>query len=97
MSIWLSKDNHDSWGTCATSVECKTIITTMLTVMSDIDPHMISGIWDGLLVKSLVGLCRSEFTRLWIDHGETPWHDRDCYICGDEFATLLLEYLWHSC
>jgi hypothetical protein len=28
------------------------------------DPHMISGTWDGLLVKSLVGLCRSGFTRL---------------------------------
>jgi hypothetical protein len=38
-----SKDNHDSWGTCTTSVECKTIITVMLTVMSVMDPHMISG------------------------------------------------------
>jgi hypothetical protein len=38
-----SKDNHDSWGTCTPSVECKTIITVMLTVMSVMDPHMISG------------------------------------------------------
>jgi hypothetical protein len=38
-----SKDNHDSWGTCTTSAECKTVITVMLTVMSDMDPHMISG------------------------------------------------------
>jgi hypothetical protein len=44
------------------------------------DPHMISGTWDGLLVKSLVGLCRSGFTRLWIGHGETPWHDQARYI-----------------
>jgi hypothetical protein len=38
-----SKDNHDSWGTCTTSAECKTIITVMLMIMSGMDPHMISG------------------------------------------------------
>jgi hypothetical protein len=38
-----SKDDHDSWRTCTTSAECKTVITVMLTVMSDMDPHMISG------------------------------------------------------
>jgi hypothetical protein len=38
-----SKDDHDSWGTCTTSIECKTIITAVLTVMSVMDPHMISG------------------------------------------------------
>jgi hypothetical protein len=27
-----SKDDHDSWGTCTTSIECKTVITVMLTV-----------------------------------------------------------------
>jgi hypothetical protein len=43
MSIRLSKDNHDSWVTCATSVECTTIITVVLTIMSCMDPHMISG------------------------------------------------------
>jgi hypothetical protein len=43
MSIQLSKDNHDSWGTCTTSAECKTVITSVLTVMSGMDPHMISG------------------------------------------------------
>jgi hypothetical protein len=43
MSIQLSKDNHDSGGTCTTSVECKMVITVMLTVMSGMDPHMISG------------------------------------------------------
>jgi hypothetical protein len=43
MSIQLSKDNRDSWGTCTTSTECKTIITVVLTVMNDMDPHMISG------------------------------------------------------
>jgi hypothetical protein len=43
MSIRLFEDNHDSWVTCATSAECKTIIAAMLTVMSGMDPHMISG------------------------------------------------------
>jgi hypothetical protein len=37
------KDNRDSWGMCTTSVECKIVITVMLTVMSGMDPHMISG------------------------------------------------------
>jgi hypothetical protein len=41
-SIRLSEDNHDSWVTCTTSAECKTIITVVLTVMSGMDPHMIS-------------------------------------------------------
>jgi hypothetical protein len=41
-SIWLSEDNHDSWVMCRTSAECKTVITVMLTVMSGMDPHMIS-------------------------------------------------------
>jgi hypothetical protein len=27
---------------CTTSIECKTVITVMLTVMSGMDPHMIS-------------------------------------------------------
>jgi hypothetical protein len=41
MSIRLSEDNNDSWVTCTTSVECKTVITAMLTVMSGMDSHMI--------------------------------------------------------
>jgi hypothetical protein len=40
---------------CTTSVECKTIITVVLTVNSGMDPHMISGTWDGFLVKSWLG------------------------------------------
>jgi hypothetical protein len=43
MSIQLFEDNHDSWVTCTTSAECKTVITVVLMVMSDMDPHMISG------------------------------------------------------
>jgi hypothetical protein len=61
MSIRLSEDNHDSWGTCTTSAECKTVITVVLTVMSSMDPHMINGTWDwfglvwfGLVESSMV-------------------------------------------
>jgi hypothetical protein len=48
------KDDHDSWGTCTTSVECKTVITVVLTVMSGMDPHMISGTRVGLVESGMV-------------------------------------------
>jgi hypothetical protein len=35
------QDGHDLWGMCTTSVECKTILTVMLTIKSGMDPHMI--------------------------------------------------------
>jgi hypothetical protein len=38
-----SKDDHDSWGLCTTSVESQTIMTAVLMVKSGMDPHMISG------------------------------------------------------
>jgi hypothetical protein len=49
-------DDHDSWGMCTTSAECKTIITAVLTVMSGMDPHMISGTRVGLVELGLVSL-----------------------------------------
>jgi hypothetical protein len=55
----LSKDNHNSLVTCTTSVECKTIIIATLTVMSGMDPHMISGNLGWVMVMSRVGLCQS--------------------------------------
>jgi hypothetical protein len=50
VGIWQNGDflvadgwrNHYSWGMCITSAECKTVITVVLTVMSGMDPHMIS-------------------------------------------------------
>jgi hypothetical protein len=42
---------------CTISVECKTVIIAALTVMSSMDPHMISG----NLKWVLVGLCRCGF------------------------------------
>jgi hypothetical protein len=50
------KDDHDSWGMCTTSTECKTVITTVLTVMGGMDPHMISGTQVGLVELDLVSL-----------------------------------------
>jgi hypothetical protein len=50
------KDARDSWGMCTTSVECKNIITVVLTVMSDMDPHMISGTRVGLVELGMVSI-----------------------------------------
>jgi hypothetical protein len=51
-----TKDDRNSWGTCTTSTECKTIITAVLTVMSGMDPHMISGTRVGLVELGLVSI-----------------------------------------
>jgi hypothetical protein len=72
MSIRLSQDNHDSWGMCTTSVECKTIITAVLMVMSGMDPHMISGNLGWIFVKSWLGCVEVGFIRLWVGHNDTP-------------------------
>jgi hypothetical protein len=50
------KDVCDSWGMCTTFAECKTVITIMLTVMSGMDPHMISETRVGLVELGLVSL-----------------------------------------
>jgi hypothetical protein len=72
MSIRLSKDNHNSWGTCTTSAKCKTVITAVLTVMSDMDPHMISGNLGWIFVKSGLGSVEVGFITLWVGHSNTP-------------------------
>jgi hypothetical protein len=72
MSIQLSKDNHDTWGTCTTYAKCKTVITAALMVMSGMDPHMISGNLGWVFVKSWLGCVEVGFIRLWVGHGETP-------------------------
>jgi hypothetical protein len=46
----------DSWGIRTTFVDCKTVITAMITVMSGMDPHMISGTPIGLVELGLVSL-----------------------------------------
>jgi hypothetical protein len=49
----------------------------MFTVMSGMDPHMISWnlrwVWFGLVWFGLVGwFVEVDFIRLWVDHGVTP-------------------------
>jgi hypothetical protein len=51
---------------CTTSVECKTVIAAVLTVMSGMDPHMISGNMGWVFVKSLLGCAEVGFIRLWV-------------------------------
>jgi hypothetical protein len=48
------KDDRDSWGMCTTSTECKIVITVVLTIMSGMDPHMISETRVGLVKLGLV-------------------------------------------
>jgi hypothetical protein len=50
------KDDRDSWGMCTTSADCETVITAVLTVMSGMDPHMISRTQVGLVESGLVSL-----------------------------------------
>jgi hypothetical protein len=57
---------------CTTSVECKTVITAVPTVMSGMDPHMISENLGWVFVKSQLGYVKVDFIRLWVGHGETP-------------------------
>jgi hypothetical protein len=54
---------------CTTVAECKTVMIAVLTVMSGMDPHMISqdtgwiendSVWDDLIR---------------VGHSETLWHD----------------------
>jgi hypothetical protein len=65
------KDDRDSWGMCTTSAECKTVITAMLTVMSGMDPHMISETQVGLVELGLDGLVGKVDPPQW-----TMWCDR---------------------
>jgi hypothetical protein len=50
------KDHRDSWGTRTIPVECKTVITAFLMIMSGMDPHMISRTRVGLVESGLVSL-----------------------------------------
>jgi hypothetical protein len=68
-SIRLSEDNHDSWVTCTTSAECKTVITAVLMVMSDTNPHMIR--WNPRWV-GFGWFVEVDFIRLWVSHGVIP-------------------------
>jgi hypothetical protein len=61
---------------CTSSVECKTIITAVLTVMSGLDPHMIRWnlrwVWIGIGLVWLGWFVEVDLFRLWVGHGVTP-------------------------
>jgi hypothetical protein len=50
--------NHYSWRMCTTSIECKTVITVVLIVMSGMDPDMITGTWDLVWLSLGFGLSK---------------------------------------
>jgi hypothetical protein len=74
-----------------TSIECKIVITVVLTVMSGMYPHMISETWDGFCLNLWLGYVEMGFIRLWVGHGENLWCDQDHYFRGDELITCLLD------
>jgi hypothetical protein len=75
------QDDHNSWGMCTTSAECKTVITAVLTVMSGMDPHMISETLVGLVELGLVSLVG------WVNPPQwTLWCDRCLALEVLEFA-----------
>ncbi len=47
-------------------------MTVVLTVMSIMDPRMISRNLGWVFVKSQLGCVEVGFIRLWVGHGETP-------------------------
>jgi hypothetical protein len=50
-----TKDNHDSWGMCTTTVECRTVMIAMLMVVSGMDAHTIRVTWIGMVRMLGVG------------------------------------------
>jgi hypothetical protein len=50
-----TKDNHNSWGMCITSIECRTAMIAVLMVMSGMDPHTIRVTWVGMVGMLKVG------------------------------------------
>jgi hypothetical protein len=57
-----TKDNPESWGMCATSVECRTIMTVVLMITSGINPYAIRETWVGMV--GLLEVCKVMSFRL---------------------------------
>jgi hypothetical protein len=79
---------------CTTSAECKTVITAVLTVMSGMDPHMISWNlrWDGFgfIWFGLVWLVLSKWVSL--GYGSVTVRLRDAieFVIFEEMSSLLV-------
>jgi hypothetical protein len=72
---------------CTTSTECKTVITVMLTVMSGMDPHMISRTWDGF---GLVWLVLSKWVSLGYGSVTVKLRDAIEFVIFEEMSSLLV-------
>jgi hypothetical protein len=72
---------------CTTSVECKTVITVVLTVMSGMDPHMIS--WN-LRWVWLVRLVLSKWVSLDCGSVTVRLHDAIEFVIFEEMSLLLV-------
>jgi hypothetical protein len=69
-------------------LQCKTVITAMLTVMSAMNPHIICGNLGWVLVMSWLGCVEVDFFRLWFGHGET--RDAIEVVVFEEMSSLLI-------
>jgi hypothetical protein len=69
---------------CTTSAECKTVITAVLTVMSGMDPHMIS--WN----LRWVWLVWSKWVSLGYGSVTVRLHDAIEFVFFEEMSTLLV-------
>jgi hypothetical protein len=74
---------------CTTSAECKTVIIVVLTVMSDMDPHMIS--WDPRWVWfGLVWLVLSKWVSLGCGSVMVRLRDAIEFVIFEEMSLLLV-------
>jgi hypothetical protein len=74
---------------CTTSTECKTVITTVLTVMSSMDPHMIS--WNLRWVWfDLVWLVLSKWVSLGCGSVTMRLRDAIEFVIFEEVSMLLV-------
>jgi hypothetical protein len=77
---------------CTTSAECKTVITTTLTVMSGMDPHMISWnlrwVWFGL-----VWLVLSKWVSLGCGSVTVRRRDAIEFVIFEEMSTILVYWI----
>jgi hypothetical protein len=72
---------------CTTSAKCKTVITAVLTVMSGMDPHMIS--WN-LRWVWLVRLVLSKWVSLGCGSVTVRLRDAIEFVIFEEMSSLLV-------
>ena len=74
---------------CTTSAECKTVIIAVLTVMSGMDPHMIS--WNlGWVWFGLVWLVLSKWVSLGCGSVTVRLRDAIEFVIFEQMSSLLV-------